>query len=631
MIGRMKDRLASSLGARLLATLAALFAVTSVIFLSGFLWLYRSQLAQERAFATTQLSLLFQASLENAMVKRDLPGLREIIRRLGRQPQVHRVMLANPEGKIRFASRGGLLKKPIVRHELAQCGAGCAGTWPPKRPYTRLFEDELLGPTLRIVKPIFNKPVCTPCHGPLEKNPVNGVLIADFDAHNLRGKALLGAASLAGAGAFVMVLTLLAAWLFLKRAVLIPAARLTQASTRLAQGDFSARAQVASRDELGRLAQNFNTMAEKLQDQVARIRAHDAFLQSLIDAVPDGIRVIGPDYRVRLVNRAFREQTGEDAAALTGSFCYAAHGRDEPCPHSLVTCPIEGLKNDPGPMKVMHTHHNAKGGKLPVEIIAARLDDDTGGGMLVVEAIRDLSAQISVTQEQRMAEMGQLATGVAHEIHNPLASVRLGLQAMSRAASNNRPLEEILAYLGQVDEAVDQCISVTGKMLRLSMPPADRPQIVDLAEVVEDVTSLLRYEAERQKVSITLKLDHEARILATDGEMRMLVLNLVQNAFHAMPGGGELVISQRREGQMVRMDITDTGVGMDAETMRHIFDPFYSRRADEAEGTGLGLTICQAIVRRYNGRMEVASAPGEGTTFTIFLPSAEHGMRKGKT
>ncbi len=632
MMEGLRQWLATSLGARLLAMLALLMTVSSLVFLVAFVWLYRAELAQERTFASQQISMLFQASLENAMVKRDLPGVREILRRLGRQPAVHGVMLANPKGEIRFASHSRLLKKPVVKRELKACNGACSGKWPPRHPYSRFYEDPVLGTVLRTVKPIYNKPVCTPCHGPLEAHPVNGVLIADFDARNLRTSAVLGAAGMAGAGAVITLLTLLAAWYFLRRSVLLPVRALERTSSRLAAGDLSARAPVPGRDELGRLAQGFNTMAEKVQRLVERLQAHDAFLQSLMDAVPDGIRVIGPDYRIRLANRAYREQAGDGSAKVAGTFCYAsAHGRDEPCPDSLVTCPLEAVKQGRSGLKIMHTHVGPGGEHMPVEIVSAPLKDPATGEQLVVEAIRDLSAQITVTQEQRMAELGQLATGVAHEIHNPLASVRLGLQAMIRAAERGRPQEEIFAYLRQVDEAVDQCISVTGKLLRLSMPPAKHLQVVDIAEVVEDVVSLLRFEAERQQVEVRLDVDHGHRLLATDAEMRMVVLNMVQNAFHAMPEGGELRISTRETDGGIRLFISDSGVGMDAQTMEHIFEPFFSRRADRAEGTGLGLTICRAIVERYDGSIEVRSTPDRGTTFIITMPVAEAaGVSAGK-
>ncbi len=641
----IRRQIARHLSARLLLRLGGLLVVTTAVFLVAFFWLYHAQLRQERAFASRQVSLLFEAALENAMIKRDLAGLRAILRRLGRQPDVHAVMLTNPHGEVRFASHARLLRRhSLVRRELAACGASCDGTWPPRESYARLFEDPLRGPVLRTVKPIFNRPVCTPCHGPVADHPVNGVLIADFDARSIRQQAFLGAAGMAGAGALVTALVLIAAWRFVHADVLAPVHRLAVAAERLAQGDLKARVPVTGEDELGRLAAAFNRMAERLEQLVGQLRAHDAYLQALIDAVPDGIRVIGPDYRIRLANRAYREQIagihghasaegttngGERGSALpdpVGQLCHvSAHGREEPCPHALVTCPLEALKDGQHPpLRLMHAHVRIDGRKFPVEIVAAPLREPDGG-IAVVEAIRDLSRELDITQEQRLAELGQLATGVAHEIHNPLASVRLGLQALQRALEQGRPVTELRTYLEKVDAAVDQCIDVTGRMLRLSLPPSDRPELVDLAEVARDTVALLRFEAERQGVEMVIDAPEPVRIIGRESEMRMLLLNLVQNAFHAMPEGGTLKVAVRQHpgAAEAELEVTDTGVGMDEEVRRHIFEPFFSRRADGQRGTGLGLTICRGIVQRHEGTIEVASIPGEGTTFVIRLPLAE--------
>ncbi len=640
----IRRQIARHLSARLLLRLGLLLVVSTAVFLVAFFWLYHAQLRQERAFASRQVSMLFEAALENAMIKRDLSGLRRILRRFGRQPDVHGVMLANPKGEIRFASHARLLRRPVVRRELAACRPACDGGWPPRAEYARFFEDPLVGPVLRTVKPIRNRPVCTPCHGPLARHPVNGVLIADFDARAIRQQAALGAAGLAGAGALVTALVLAAAWRFVHVDVLVPVHRLAAAAERLARGDLSARVPVTGEDELGRLAAAFNRMAERLQALVERLRAHDAYLQALIDTVPDGIRVIGPDRRIRLANRAYREQiagstgqddgAGEDGTTPTlpdpvGQPCHlSAHGRTEPCPHSLVTCPLEAFREGGGePLRLMHAHVRADGRRFPVEIVAAPLREPDGG-IAVVEAIRDLSRQMDITQEQRLAELGQLATGVAHEIHNPLASVRLGLQALQRALARGCPPAEIEAYLEKVDAAVDQCIDVTGRMLRLSLPPSDRPELVDLAEVARDTMALLRFEAERQGVDMQVKAPDPVRILGHESEMRMLLLNLVQNAFHAMPQGGRLEVTVRRRGDQAELIVSDTGVGMEAEVRRHIFDPFFSRRADGRRGTGLGLTICRSIVERHEGRIEVESAPGQGTAFVIHLPLAERRLAR---
>jgi signal transduction histidine kinase len=214
---------------------------------------------------------------------------------------------------------------------------------------------------------------------------------------------------------------------------------------------------------------------------------------------------------------------------------------------------------------------------------------------------------------------------VAHEIYNPLASVRLGLQALIRRAKSTEKLDaETSEYLGMVDGEVEKCIRVTKRLLDLSQVPSQSLQLVSLSTVIPEVISLLRYEAEQSQIELVFDLSGEdLRVFATDSELRMLILNLAQNAFHAMPKGGTLTVSGRHEGNDVVVTFKDTGVGIEAEVLEHIFEPFYSKRADGVQGTGLGLTICKAIVARYQGQIGVESTPGKGTAFTITFPKAD--------
>ena len=135
--------------------------------------------------------------------------------------------------------------------------------------------------------------------------------------------------------------------------------------------------------------------------------------------------------------------------------------------------------------------------------------------------------------------------------------------------------------------------------------------------------SLLRFEAEQRHVEISLALDPDLRVLATDPDLRMLSLNLIQNAFHAMPKGGRLTIRGHQDEKAVFVSFADTGVGIDRQALAHIFDAFYSRRADGVHGTGLGLTICKAIVTRFGGSIVVSSEVGVGSTFTLRIPRAD--------
>jgi signal transduction histidine kinase len=159
---------------------------------------------------------------------------------------------------------------------------------------------------------------------------------------------------------------------------------------------------------------------------------------------------------------------------------------------------------------------------------------------------------------------------------------------------------------------------------------------VSVERAVEETVKLLHWEAENQGVTLDLRVEGAPlRVLATDSELRMMALNLAQNACHAMPEGGRLAVCCRRDAEQVRISFEDTGVGIEPGDRRQIFEPFFSRRADGVRGTGLGLSITKAIIEGHRGTIEVESEPGRGSRFTVRFPDAdsavglgaEHGVR----
>lgn len=614
------------LSRKLLAGLAAGLGLASAVFLVFIVQTYHSRLGEERAHASAQVTRLLQVSLENAMLKRDLPGLQEIVTRLGQQPGIASVMIVNPGREVRFANDPALVHKHLSPVELG-C-SDCGDTLKPFSATTQLMQDLQGNEVLRSVNPINNKPECKECHGLASTHPVNGILVVDHEARSLRLEALKAAGAMSGAGLLVTLLGLGSVWWVLKRQVLSPIYGLENASKSLAAGDLDARVAVDKSGSLEfiQLFDSFNTMAEKIESGVHEVREKEAFLKALIDTVPDGVRVIDQNYTVVMANSSYARQAMVGAHQLTGVPCYAIHGRSERCPPTLTTCPFHAIQEDNAPIKYVHRHVRGDGSELYVETTAARLTIDRAGKreVLIIEAMRDLEQQLKYSQEQRMSEIGQLAAGVAHEIYNPLASIRLGLQAVLRKTKSSSALDaEANDYLSMVDGEVDKCISVTKRLLDLSQSPSQSLQLVSFSTVVPDVVSLLRYEAEQADVTLDLDLAPDLRVLATDAELRMLVLNLAQNAFHAMPKGGALTVRGRREENDVVITFKDTGVGIAPDAMPHIFDPFYSKRADGVQGTGLGLTICKAIATRYHGTISCRSTPEAGTTFTLTFPHAD--------
>ncbi|MCL2345896.1 MAG: ATP-binding protein [Desulfobulbus sp.] len=613
---RLRAWWAARLRRKIILAMLAASLLASLLLLLVFFAVYRGQLAEELTTASMRVNRLLQAALENAMLKRDVPGLSQIVVRLGQQPGILGVRILDPTGNIRFASEprftGGRLTLPS---DLPAAGLA------------RFIEDDDGQEILRAINPVFNQQPCSVCHGPLASHPLNGVLVVDYEARTLRAQARDSALGLTAGAALVMLLSCGVGYWALRRYVIAPVDTLAAAARRLSDGDLGARVPTGDDDELAQLGQTFNRMAENLAASHGELQAQQRYLRGLLDGLPDAVRVISPEYRVLAVNEAYCKLLGLSRALALEQKCYRSnHGLDEPCPPTLVLCPLHALGDAQPTIKYEQRMRRADGSEVVVETVASRvlLAGPDGERLCIVESLRDLSTLARYSQEQRLSEIGMLAAGIAHEIHNPLASVRLAVQSLVRNADDRELAKgELQDGLAIVDGEIDRCIEVTRRLLLLCRHPDEALQCVDVNHAMHDAVMLLSYEALAGGIEqIEDYAPESPQVHADPSELRMMIFNVVQNAHHAMPEGGRVELRSRVEERMALIEIADTGVGIAPENLAHIFQPFYSRRADGAPGTGLGLSIVRSTVTRYHGHIEVDSTPGRGACFRIRLPLA---------
>jgi signal transduction histidine kinase/ActR/RegA family two-component response regulator len=236
-------------------------------------------------------------------------------------------------------------------------------------------------------------------------------------------------------------------------------------------------------------------------------------------------------------------------------------------------------------------------------------------------------------QAQKMEAVGRLAGGVAHDFNNILQSIT-GYSDLARdEVGPDQP--DLRDYIDQVKAAATLATALTGKLLAFSHQQVVQPRVLDLSEVVEDLAAMLR-PLLGERVELVLELDASGTAVEADpGQLEQIVMNLVINARDAMPGGGRVTITvgaldltgvtgstRVPSGRYIQLSVSDTGTGMDEETMARAFDPFFTTKG-LGEGTGLGLATVHGIVIQSGGDMQITSAMGEGTTFTLYLPAAE--------
>jgi signal transduction histidine kinase len=223
-------------------------------------------------------------------------------------------------------------------------------------------------------------------------------------------------------------------------------------------------------------------------------------------------------------------------------------------------------------------------------------------------------AHEEVVQSQKLATLGYLAAGMAHEIRNPLNSISLFVQLIKEGLEDQEKLE----YVDKILKEVDRVDSTLRNLLDTAKRPRYELTEVDIEEVIQHAIEEFMPQTRAQKIDVTFSSDGRTPMLKADpSELEQIFTNLFLNAIHEMPDGGELRVGLRSEGENLGILVSDSGKGICKENLPNIFDPFFTTKS---KGTGLGLSVVLRIVNNYGGKIEVAQSGGKGTTFLIRLP-----------
>jgi signal transduction histidine kinase len=255
--------------------------------------------------------------------------------------------------------------------------------------------------------------------------------------------------------------------------------------------------------------------------------------------------------------------------------------------------------------------------------------DGNGAITHIVEVWRDITdrsqLESQLSHSERLASLGMLAAGVAHEVNNPLASIVAGVDSLQRwlkrvSCLDDEARAEVSEVLQALERETVRSQEITQKLLLLAQPYQMAPAWSDLNQAIRDTLTLLRYQMQKQEVEAVEELDPELKpIWAKDSGIRGALMNLCMNAVQAMPKGGTLTVRTRGGSRHVIIEVEDTGPGIPADHLHRIWDPFFTTKP-VGQGTGLGLSITQRIVTRHGGTIRVESSAGQGARFAIDLP-----------
>jgi signal transduction histidine kinase len=237
------------------------------------------------------------------------------------------------------------------------------------------------------------------------------------------------------------------------------------------------------------------------------------------------------------------------------------------------------------------------------------------------EKIRKTTSDLRKTEAQlirseKLAALGQLAAGIAHEIRNPLTSINILIHSLTE----NLPAEDSRGEdLKVIGEEVDRMNEIVDQFLRFAKPAPPHFEKGKVLPICADVLQLLKPQMEKQGISVEQKFQSLPSLLMDREQLKQVILNLLLNAIQAMPTGGRLILNGQMsgDGQWIQLSVQDSGIGIPSEDFNKLFDPFFSTKEG---GIGLGLSIVHRIIDQHHGRIEVESSPGKGTVFTIWLP-----------
>ncbi|MCF7826754.1 MAG: PAS domain S-box protein [Candidatus Marinimicrobia bacterium] len=353
-------------------------------------------------------------------------------------------------------------------------------------------------------------------------------------------------------------------------------------------------------------------LTDQLSDTESRYR-------NIIENSADAILTIGPDNRIQSWNRgaerlfgwAANEAIGEPIGMMipvkllqSGELLCLAYGLTKA--NEVKNYQTERLDN--------------RGRTIPVNLTETALLSN-GKVLGRSQIIRDISElqtiEHQMRQSDRLATVGQLAAGVAHEIGNPLTSISSLVQLLERRMEN----PDHISKLARIRSNIERITKIVHELVDFTRPQATDVQSVQINDVVQNAVGLMSYDNRSQKIKINLNLSPSLpRIKASPDKLHQVIVNLLVNAFDAMKESGDkIMITTSANASTISIAVTDNGGGMKSEVMDKIFEPFFTTK-DVGKGTGLGLSVSHGIINSMNGSLSVSSSPGDGATFLIEIP-----------
>jgi PAS domain S-box-containing protein len=362
----------------------------------------------------------------------------------------------------------------------------------------------------------------------------------------------------------------------------------------------------------GTLVEKKNLSLAKLDEELKRYKMLENYTNSIIESIRSGVIAVNNDKLITMANQEAKNILGTEyeciGQSLTDVFDFYEKVKD-----SIYKAFKENLSNEEIELTI---NKNEKEMIIKISVYPLNFQNVKKGLVIIIDDITELkNMQKELMRNEKLASLGELSTGVAHEIRNPLGIIKAIEQTMKNELKDN---PEALKELDIIDEEVERANRVVKTLMDFGRPPKGESNLYPVDSVVEDVLTITNKYIMQHGVKIVYEKSGDTHIVINKELLKQAFVNIIFNAVQAMPEGGTLVISvDNFNGNFIKLVFEDTGIGINKERIDKIFNPFYTTKKD---GTGLGLSIVHRIVEEHGGTIKVSSIEGKGTVFEVILP-----------
>jgi PAS domain S-box-containing protein len=408
------------------------------------------------------------------------------------------------------------------------------------------------------------------------------------------------------------------AWLaamWLARRILKPIRMLAGEVGRLRRGEYETRTAVAGPDEFQELSSQLQRLGQELQaDRIATL-SEQAHLQHVVDQLEDGVVFLNQERKVLFFNKAAEAVIGQPLEQAVGTPLGDLLDASHPLRPLVVDVAAHGPDVRDATVKLSQ---DGRLRELLVSVFPVRDATRVLGTVLLLKDLESVKAvQSLVSYSAKLAALGRLTSGVAHEVKNPLNAMMIHLELLKEKLDGSP--DEVQQSLEVIGSEIRRLDRVVLGFLRFTRPQELTFKPLDLNALLASVTALLEVEWQGREIDFVPEFDASLPPVTADEELlRQAFVNILQNACQAMPNGGTLTIRTEREGRdSVRVSISDEGVGIAPDDIEKIFKLYYTTKPD---GSGIGLSLVYRIVQMHDGVVEARSEIGRGATMIVRLP-----------